>query len=144
MAPRTPKIPLPTDWPSHVKKAVLHVIALARVALTAARVSAKKRGLVARLHAKVEEQAEEIFRLEEELRLKDLRMGRLKPRRAGIPLKERLLRPVIFKKARASVIKKTGGHYPAPLEAIDVVRRGTATSLAEGLEIIRGLITRPG
>ncbi len=61
--------------------------------------------------------------------------GRLKPRRAGIPLKERLLRPVIFKKARASVIKKTGGHYPAPLEAIDVVRRGTATSLAEGLEI---------
>ena len=81
MAPRPPKIPLPTDWPSHVKKAVLHVIALARVALTAARVSAKKRGLVARLHAKVEEQAEEISRLEEELRLKDLRMGRLQPRR---------------------------------------------------------------
>ena len=30
---------------------------------------------------------------------------------------------------------KTGGHYPAPLRAIEVVRDGTATSLAEGLEI---------
>ncbi len=81
MAPRAPRIPLPTDWPSHVKKGILHVIALARVALTAARASSKNRGPVARLHAKVEEQAEEISRLEEELRLKDLRMGRLKPRR---------------------------------------------------------------
>ncbi len=71
MAPRAPKIPLPTDWPIHVKKGILHVIALARVAQTAARASSKKRGLVALLHAKVEEQAEEISRLEEELRLKD-------------------------------------------------------------------------
>ncbi len=61
--------------------------------------------------------------------------GRLKPRRPGIPLKERLLKPVIFRKARSSVTKKTGGHYPAPLEALDVVRRATATSLRKGLEI---------
>jgi 3-hydroxyacyl-CoA dehydrogenase/enoyl-CoA hydratase/3-hydroxybutyryl-CoA epimerase len=61
--------------------------------------------------------------------------GRLKPRRRGIALRERLLKPIIFKKARASVMKKTGGHYPAPLEALDVVRRGTATSLEEGLKI---------
>ena len=81
MAPRAPKIPLPNDWPSHVRKGILHVIALARMALTARRASAKKKGLVARLRARVEEQAEEISRLEAELRLKDLRMGRLKPRR---------------------------------------------------------------
>ncbi len=61
--------------------------------------------------------------------------GRLKPRRPGIRFKERLLKPVIFNKARTSVLKKTGGHYPAPLEAIDVIRSATATSLAEGLEI---------
>jgi len=61
--------------------------------------------------------------------------GRLRPRRRGIPAHERLLRPVIFGKARKTVLKKTGGHYPAPLEAIDVVRRGTATSLDEGLKI---------
>ena len=61
--------------------------------------------------------------------------GRLRPRRPGIGLGEWLARPVIFRKARASVLKKTGGHYPAPLAAIDVVRRSTATSLEEGLKI---------
>jgi 3-hydroxyacyl-CoA dehydrogenase/enoyl-CoA hydratase/3-hydroxybutyryl-CoA epimerase len=61
--------------------------------------------------------------------------GRVKPRRPGISLKEKLLRPVIFRKARATVVKRTGGHYPAPLEAIDVVRRATSTSLRAGLEI---------
>jgi 3-hydroxyacyl-CoA dehydrogenase/enoyl-CoA hydratase/3-hydroxybutyryl-CoA epimerase len=58
--------------------------------------------------------------------------GRLRPRRPGIAWRERLLRPVVFSKARASVLEKTGGHYPAPLEAIEVVKRGTAASLAEG------------
>jgi len=61
--------------------------------------------------------------------------GRLRPKRPGIPLHEKLLRPVIFGNARKTVLKKTGGHYPAPLKAIDVVRRGTATSLAEGLKL---------
>jgi 3-hydroxyacyl-CoA dehydrogenase/enoyl-CoA hydratase/3-hydroxybutyryl-CoA epimerase len=60
---------------------------------------------------------------------------RLRPRRPGIPLRERLLRPVVFAKARSSVLRKTGGRYPALLEAIDVVRRGTATTLAEGLSL---------
>jgi 3-hydroxyacyl-CoA dehydrogenase/enoyl-CoA hydratase/3-hydroxybutyryl-CoA epimerase len=61
--------------------------------------------------------------------------GRLVPKRPGIPLKERLLRPVIFRRARASVRAKTGGHYPAPLEAISVVEKGTATTLVEGLKL---------
>jgi 3-hydroxyacyl-CoA dehydrogenase/enoyl-CoA hydratase/3-hydroxybutyryl-CoA epimerase len=61
--------------------------------------------------------------------------GRLEPRRGGLGLRERLLRPLIFSKARSSVLKKTGGHYPAPLEAIEVVRKGTATTLAEGLKL---------
>jgi 3-hydroxyacyl-CoA dehydrogenase/enoyl-CoA hydratase/3-hydroxybutyryl-CoA epimerase len=61
--------------------------------------------------------------------------GRVRPRRPGIAWRERLLRPIIFSKARASVLKKTGGHYPAPLEAVEVVRRGTAASLPEGLNL---------
>jgi len=61
--------------------------------------------------------------------------GRGRPRRPGIGLRERLLRPVIFSKARSSVLQKTGGHYPAPLEAIEVVRQGTGTSQAEGLKL---------
>ena len=61
--------------------------------------------------------------------------GRVDPRRPGISLKERLLRPIIFSKARASVLEKTGGHYPAPLEAVTVVKEGTAAPLAQGLEL---------
>jgi 3-hydroxyacyl-CoA dehydrogenase / enoyl-CoA hydratase / 3-hydroxybutyryl-CoA epimerase len=59
----------------------------------------------------------------------------LKPRRPGISLSEYVLRPIIFSKARKSVLEKTGGHYPAPLEAIEVIRRGTALSLSEGLQL---------
>jgi 3-hydroxyacyl-CoA dehydrogenase/enoyl-CoA hydratase/3-hydroxybutyryl-CoA epimerase len=64
-----------------------------------------------------------------------LALGKITPRRAGIPFVERLGRPLIFYKARQGVITKTNGHYPAPFEAIDTVKRGTATTLAEGLQI---------
>jgi len=64
-----------------------------------------------------------------------LALGRLQPERRGIALYERALRPLIFARARASVLAKTGGHYPAPLAALDVVKRGTATSLGEGLAL---------
>ncbi len=64
-----------------MKSGIIHVISLAQTALTGARACSKKRGLVARLRAKVEEQATEISRFEEELSLKDLRMGRVKSRR---------------------------------------------------------------
>ena len=66
------------------------------------------------------------------LRLAD---GSLKKERRGIPPTEWLLRPVIFRKARQSVMEKTGGHYPAPLRALDAVQRGTALPLPEGLKI---------
>ena len=65
----------------------------------------------------------------------DLADGTRKPSRVGITLGERLIRPVIFQKARSSVLEKTHGHYPAPLAALDAVQRGTATTLAEGLKI---------
>ena len=82
MAEKAPRIPLPTDWPKHVKSGVLHVIALAQLALTAARAqSAKKRGTIGRLRADLEAANREISLLEEELRLKDVRMQRLPPRR---------------------------------------------------------------
>jgi 3-hydroxyacyl-CoA dehydrogenase / enoyl-CoA hydratase / 3-hydroxybutyryl-CoA epimerase len=61
--------------------------------------------------------------------------GSLVPRRPGITLTERLLRPLIFSKARASVREKTHGHYPAPPAAIEVVEKGTATTLEEGLKL---------
>ena len=57
------------------------------------------------------------------------------PSRPGISTTEKLLRPVIFRKARESVREKTGGHYPAPPAAVDAIEEGTATTLARGLEI---------
>ncbi len=41
---------------------------------------------------------------------------------------------VVYEKARETVRKKTGGHYPAPLAAIEVVREGTAMPLEQALE----------
>ena len=61
---------------------ILHVISLAQTALTAARARAsKKHGIVARLRAQLEDAERENSLLEEELRLKDLRLARVKPRR---------------------------------------------------------------
>jgi len=61
--------------------------------------------------------------------------GSLRPRRRGLSLAERLLRPVILRKARSSVLEKTGGHYPAPLSALEAVEKGTSTTLASGLAL---------
>ena len=44
-------------------------------------------------------------------------------------------RPVVFRKARASVMKETHGNYPAPLEALEAVRKGFGRPLAEALEL---------
>jgi 3-hydroxyacyl-CoA dehydrogenase / enoyl-CoA hydratase / 3-hydroxybutyryl-CoA epimerase len=45
-----------------------------------------------------------------------------------------LARKFVFGKARDAVIKQTGGHYPAPLEAIEVMKRGLARGVDAGLE----------
>ncbi|MEL7059146.1 MAG: 3-hydroxyacyl-CoA dehydrogenase NAD-binding domain-containing protein [Acidobacteriota bacterium] len=44
-------------------------------------------------------------------------------------------RNLIYDKARDTVLKKSGGHYPAPLRAIEVVRDGIQLPLAEALEL---------
>lgn len=43
-------------------------------------------------------------------------------------------RSLVFSKARETVVKKTGGHYPAPLRALDVIEKGLANGFAAGLE----------
>ena len=71
------------------------------------------------------------------------KMGQGKPRgrRAGRGIADFALegnplgRRLLFAKARETVIKQTGGHYPAPLEAIAVVEEGFGKSVAESLEI---------
>jgi 3-hydroxyacyl-CoA dehydrogenase/enoyl-CoA hydratase/3-hydroxybutyryl-CoA epimerase len=69
-------------------------------------------------------------------------LGRPKPRRTvrkPMDFSEKVLeatplgRGVIFSKAREGVMKQTGGHYPAPLEAIAVVEKSYGRAVAEGL-----------
>jgi 3-hydroxyacyl-CoA dehydrogenase / enoyl-CoA hydratase / 3-hydroxybutyryl-CoA epimerase len=71
------------------------------------------------------------------------KLGSIKPasRRSGESLGNRALeatpigRRVIFSKARDGVMKQTGGHYPAPLEALEVIEEGYGKPVAEGLAI---------
>ncbi|MGH7559593.1 MAG: 3-hydroxyacyl-CoA dehydrogenase NAD-binding domain-containing protein [Gemmatimonadales bacterium] len=63
--------------------------------------------------------------------------------RSGIPLRQArgglLLdrnpvgRRVVYHQARAQVLRKTGGHYPAPLAALDAVRAGLEQGMEAGL-----------
>ncbi len=77
-----PKVPLPKGWSKHIQLAILHVVALARVAITAARGRVEKNGSsTERQRAELDAAHEENARLREELRLKDLRMGRVPSRR---------------------------------------------------------------
>jgi 3-hydroxyacyl-CoA dehydrogenase / enoyl-CoA hydratase / 3-hydroxybutyryl-CoA epimerase len=54
---------------------------------------------------------------------------------AGLLLEDNPLgRSVVFRKAREGVLKKTRGHYPAPLAAIEAVQAGYEKGMARGLE----------
>ena len=43
-------------------------------------------------------------------------------------------RRLVYREARKSVLRKTGGHYPAPLAALDAVRVGLEQGIAAGLQ----------
>lgn len=44
-------------------------------------------------------------------------------------------RAIVLRTARKQVLKRTGGHYPAPLRILDVVRKGIGRPMAEGFEL---------
>ncbi len=48
---------------------------------------------------------------------------------------DRIARPVIIRKALATVEKKTGGHYPAPLRALEVIDKGMGLSHEAALKL---------
>ena len=72
---------------------------------------------------------------------RELAAGTLKIDRPGpATLMTRILentpaRRLAFNKAREDVLKKTGGHYPAPLKVIEVMQRTATSTLEEGLEV---------
>ncbi|MGE5277319.1 MAG: 3-hydroxyacyl-CoA dehydrogenase NAD-binding domain-containing protein [Acidobacteriota bacterium] len=71
------------------------------------------------------------------------RLGTAKPRGRRRPMDLAALalegnpvgRRVLFSRARESVVKQTGGHYPAPLEALAVLEEAYGKPVSEGLEV---------
>lgn len=61
--------------------------------------------------------------------------GRRSPGGMSAALLDRnpLGRQLVYRRARAAVLKKTGGHYPAPLGALAAVRAGLEHGMAAGL-----------
>jgi 3-hydroxyacyl-CoA dehydrogenase/enoyl-CoA hydratase/3-hydroxybutyryl-CoA epimerase len=64
-----------------------------------------------------------------------LATGTVKARARGIGWTDRLTLPIALRKARASVLQKGGGHYPAPLAALDAVAQGVKAGQASGLRV---------
>jgi len=63
--------------------------------------------------------------------------GKVNKRRQGIKWYERILpmKYFIAKIAKKHVLKRTYGHYPAPIKAIDVLEHSAGLSLDEGLKL---------
>jgi len=87
-----PEIPLPRDWSSRVKSAILHVISLAQFSLAYTRGwAANSPNARIRLKAELDRALQEINLLREEVRIKDARMTQLSPhRRPYYPSTERM------------------------------------------------------
>jgi 3-hydroxyacyl-CoA dehydrogenase/enoyl-CoA hydratase/3-hydroxybutyryl-CoA epimerase len=60
--------------------------------------------------------------------------ARVRPARLAEKILEGPGRSVVFSKARASVLKETKGHYPAPLAALAVVEKGFGAPFPKALE----------
>ncbi len=86
------EIPLPKSWGIDVKSAVLHIIALAQYALTCSRSwAADSTNQRVRLKTENDQLKQELSLREEELRIKDIRMGLMPPaRRPHYPPTERM------------------------------------------------------
>ena len=77
-----PDIPVPSEWATSVRSAVIHVISLAHHAIVAARGwAANSINARVRLAAKNDRLNQEIQLLREELRIKDVRLTKIDPRR---------------------------------------------------------------
>ncbi len=75
---KQPRIPLPKSWGTHVKSAVLHVIALGQYALTYSRSwAADSTNQRVRLKAENDRLEQELVLRQEELRIKNARMARM-------------------------------------------------------------------
>jgi len=72
------KIPLPKNWPVHIKSSILHTISLTSTAFTSiCGWTAKRADKIARLQAELENAKSEVALLSEEMSTKYARLGRI-------------------------------------------------------------------
>ena len=107
-----PRIPLPRNWHSHVKSAVLHTISLAHFALTHARgmATGHTRRRV-RLAVQNERLREECALLREEIRIKDARMDYITPHRRPRYGPFERMAILELRAARGWSLKQAGGTF---------------------------------
>ncbi len=61
--------------------------------------------------------------------------GGMAKKAANFLARTRGVNRLVYDKARETVMKKSGGHYPAPLKAIEVVKEGMGLPLDKALEV---------
>ena len=109
-------VPLPKQWPKHVRSAIVHVISLAHWAIVYTRSVAADSPLTrVRLKAQLEQATNEICLLTEELRIKEARMARLDARHRPHYLPTDRLAILEMKAARGCIvapIEKEGNGPP--------------------------------
>ena len=69
-------------------------------------------------------------------------MAGISRRATDLIARNRFTDRIVFDKARAGVMAKTGGHYPAPLVAVEVVRDGLKLPLERALDVEAGAFSR--
>ena len=79
------------------------------------------------------------------LQLAEGKLRRAKPRRSRINrlLETTLLRPIVFRQARAQVAAQTRGNYPAPPYIIDCVAAGFSGGMKQRVSLACALVHKP-
>ena len=106
------RFPLPKNWPCGVRTAVVHVIALAHVAVVhARRLILNSPNARTRLAGDLQCAMDEISLLEEELRIKDARMAMIDPHRRPHYLPIERMAILELKAARGWSQAQTAKHF---------------------------------
>lgn len=98
-----------------VRREILRSVAIARALQLSERPAAEKKSGLAAVNLKKLTDAKEIQRLA----LEETPFGRA----------------LMFKKAREGVLKKTKGHYPAPIRALDAIEAGVTKGAEQGYRV---------
>lgn len=112
-------IPLPKDWPQHIKLAVIHSVSLAHRAITYSRSFAIDSSIArVRIAGELDRVQNEIALIREELRIKDGRMAKLPPRKRPQYSSQERMAVLELRAARAWNLAETARTFMVEPETI--------------------------